>query len=120
MYWQLLPRLVDSSFDPPCADANRRLRNTEFEPPTQYAPTTTPTTQQRHTHNRVLRHCFATCIMSFSLSHTMVGHGTALRPLDEARPGELEGERWGSDDDWDNQGPETCLLPLPASSLWGR
>ena len=44
MYWQLLPRLVDSSFDPPCADANRRLRNTQIEPPTQYARTTTPTT----------------------------------------------------------------------------
>jgi len=36
---------------------------------------------------------------------------SALRPLDEALPGELDLEGWESDDDRDNRGPETCLSP---------
>jgi hypothetical protein len=39
---------------------------------------------------------------------------SALRPLDEALPGELDLEGWDSDDDRDNRGPETCLS-LPGS-----
>ncbi len=35
-------------------------------------------------------------------SETDMGSYSALRPLDEALPGELDGEGWGSDDDWDN------------------
>ena len=38
---------------------------------------------------------------------------SALRPLDEALPGELDLEGWDSDDDRDNRGPETCLSPSP-------
>jgi hypothetical protein len=46
---------------------------------------------------------------------------SALRPLDQARPEELAGEGWGSDDDWDNRGLETCLSPPPATPprRWG-
>jgi len=39
------------------------------------------------------------------------GPYSALRPLDEALPGELDLEGWDSDDDRDNRGPETCLSP---------
>jgi hypothetical protein len=35
----------------------------------------------------------------------------ALRTLDEALPGELDSEGWGSDDDWDYRGPATCFPP---------
>jgi hypothetical protein len=35
----------------------------------------------------------------------------ALRALDEALPGELDSEGWGSDDDWDYRGPATCVSP---------
>jgi ribonuclease HI len=38
---------------------------------------------------------------------------SALRPLDEALPGELDLEGWDSDDDRDNRGPDTCLSPSP-------
>ena len=38
---------------------------------------------------------------------------SALRPLDEALPGELDLEGWDSDDDRDNRGPQTCLSPSP-------
>jgi hypothetical protein len=39
------------------------------------------------------------------------GQYSALRPLDEAIPGEFDLEGWDSDDDRDNRGPETCLSP---------
>jgi hypothetical protein len=39
------------------------------------------------------------------------GPYSALRPLDEALPGDLDGEGWGSDDDWDYRGPATCVPP---------
>jgi hypothetical protein len=39
------------------------------------------------------------------------GPYSALRPLDEALPGELDLEGWDSDDDRDNRDPETCLSP---------
>jgi hypothetical protein len=35
-------------------------------------------------------------------------------PLDQARPEELADEGWGSDDDWDNRGLETCSSSPPA------
>ena len=38
---------------------------------------------------------------------------SALRPLDEALPGELDLEGWDSDDDRDNRGLDTCLSPSP-------
>ncbi len=38
---------------------------------------------------------------------------SALRPLDETLPGELDLEGWDSDDDRDNRVPETCLSPSP-------
>ena len=38
---------------------------------------------------------------------------SALRPLDEALPGELDLEGWDSDDDRDNRGPERHLSPSP-------
>jgi hypothetical protein len=38
------------------------------------------------------------------------------RPLDDARPGELDGEGWGSDDDWAYRGYDFCFSPLPVTS----
>ena len=34
----------------------------------------------------------------------------------DTRPGELDGEGWGSDDDWAYRGYDICLSPLPVPS----
>jgi hypothetical protein len=62
-----------------------------------------------------------------SLLHGLVpwlarfGHGTLQCPSPTrlGPPGKLDGEGWGSDNDWDNRGVDRSLSPLPTRPLAG-